>query len=41
MNYVAAGYAVGLSGLALYAASLLWRRRRLERGAARAEEERA
>jgi hypothetical protein len=28
MGYVAAGYAVGLGGLALYALSLWWRGRR-------------
>lgn len=32
MKYIDAGYAVALSGLALYALGLLSRRRRLERG---------
>ena len=31
MNYVDAGYAVGLSALILYAVSLFFRRHRLER----------
>lgn|GEM_PF-6453094 len=39
MSYVAAGYAIALGVLALYALSLLVRTRRLERAARRAEAE--
>ncbi len=35
MSYVDAGYGIVLGLLAVYAASLGWRRRRLERAAAR------
>ena len=41
MSYIDAGYAVALTVLAAYAASLWWRRRRLERLAARVEGERS
>ncbi|MDA8315529.1 MAG: hypothetical protein M0010_10210 [Actinomycetota bacterium] len=37
MSYVDAGYAIALSVLALYSLSLLLRRRRLERAAARGD----
>jgi heme exporter protein D len=36
VSYIAAGYAVALSSLGLYALSLVRRRRRLEREVARA-----
>lgn len=38
MKYVDAGYAIGLGSLALYAVSLVLRRRHAERAAARAGE---
>jgi len=37
MNYVIAGYSIVLSILFLYGVSLVWRRRRLTRAAARVE----
>jgi hypothetical protein len=39
MSYVDAGYSIVLGVLACYAGSLLWRRRRLERIAARLSEQ--
>lgn len=41
MRYVDAGYAIGLGSIALYAVSLFWRRRRLERAVGRLSEQSA
>jgi len=40
MSYIDAGYTIALSVLAAYAVQLWWRRRRLERLAARVEADR-
>jgi hypothetical protein len=40
MNYVDAGYAIGLGVLAIYTVSLIVRRRRLTRAVARIERDR-
>ena len=40
MSYIDAGYSIALSVLAAYAVQLVWRRRRLERLAARVDSDR-